>query len=146
MNFEDTMSAEKLFSEILEEFELAESRAEKLNVLRKYDHPRLRDFFVATFNPNIQFDVEIPAYRPAEEPAGLNWTYLDLEMNRIYRFVKGHSDNLTQEKKKSLLVVVLESLHKDEAALMVKMLKKDLGVKGLTVKILQEAYPGIKVE
>lgn len=142
------MSATKLFSEILDEFSQCQTRQERLNCLRKYDHPSLRTFFYAAFNPAIEFDVEIPPYRPAPEPAGLNYTYLDQEMNKLYRFAKGHPSRpagLTPEKQKSLLVVILESLHKDEADLMVKMLRKDLKVKYLTSGIIEEAYPGLKL-
>ena len=136
----------KLFSEIFAEFEKAETKQDRINVLRKYDHPRLREFFVYLFNPTLQFDVEVPKYRPATEPEGLNYTYLDIEVPKLYRFIKNHRDRpagLTPEKQKSLLVVVLESLHKDEAELLTKLIKKDLGIKYLTIKLIQEAYPGI---
>lgn len=142
------MSAEKLYSEIFDEFDQAATRQEKIKVLKKYDHPRFRDFLVMAFNPKIQFDVDVPNYRDAPEPAGLNWTYLDMEMSKMYRFIKNHplSVNLTPEKKKSLLTVVLESLHKDEAQLLTKMIKKNLQVKFLTPNIISEAYPGINIE
>lgn len=142
------MSATKLFSEILDEFQKAETKKEKIEILKKYDHHTFRSFLILAFNKDIQFDVEIPKYRPAPEPAGLNFTYLDMEMNKMYRFIKNHpkrSANLTGEKKKSLLVVILESLHKDEADLMVKMFNKKLNIKSLTPAIIKEAYPGINV-
>jgi hypothetical protein len=41
------------------------------------------------------------------------------------------------------LVVILESLHKDEAALLVKLLKKNLGIKHLNLNLVIEAFPGI---
>lgn len=142
------MSSDKLYSEIFEEFEKAESRADKINVLRKNDHPRFRDFLVAAFNPVFQFEVEVPKYRPAPEPAGLNFTYLDIEVPKLYRFIKGHpkkSSNISPEKQKSLLTVVLESLHKDEADLLVRCIKKDLNIKFLTPKLIKEAFPNINL-
>jgi hypothetical protein len=140
------MSAEKLYSEIIEEFNQVTTRQDRINVLRKYDHPRFRTFLTAAFHPGISFDVEIPRYRPAEEPAGLNFTYLDIEMNKLYRFIKNHPStppNLTQEKKKQLLLVTLESLHKDEAELLVKVITKKFEVKYLTVNLINEAFPGL---
>jgi hypothetical protein len=137
------MSAEKLYSEIFEEFDKAQNKTERINVLKKYDHLRFREFLVYALDPTIEFDVEIPNYRPAIEPAGLNFTYLDLEMSKMYRFIKGHKlrpVGLTSEKQKSLLLVILESLHKDEADLLVKVIKRDLEVKFLTKKLVQEAY------
>jgi hypothetical protein len=140
------MSAFKLYSEILDEFNQATTRADRIAVLRKYDHPRWRSFLQASFHPGIIFDAPIPKYRPAVEPAGLNFSYLDSEMVKMYRFVKNHPsrpEGLTPEKQKSLLTVVLESLHKDEADLVVKMMKKDLNVKFLTANLVSEAFPGI---
>ena len=136
----------KLFFEIFEEFEKAETKADRIAVLKKYDHPRLREFLIHALEPKILFDVEIPNYRPAIEPAGLNFTYIDNETPKLYRFVKNHRlrpAGLTPEKQKSLLLVILESLHKDEAELFVRMIKKDLNIKHLTKKLVQEAYPGI---
>jgi hypothetical protein len=140
------MSAFKLYSEILEEFNQVTTRADRIAVLRKYDHPRWRSFLQASFHPGIIFDAPIPNYRAAVEPAGLNYSYLDSEMVKMYRFVKNHPsrpEGLTPEKQKSLLTVVLESLHKDEADLVVKMMKKDLNVKFLTANLVSEAFPGI---
>lgn len=139
------MSAEKLYSEIIEEFEKAETKQQRVAILRKYDHPRFRTFLQAAFNPNIEFDVPIPNYRPAVEPAGMNFAYLDAEMTKMYRFVKNHParpKGLTTDKQRQLLLVILESLHKDEAALLVKVLQKKLEVKFLTPNLINEALPG----
>jgi hypothetical protein len=140
------MSAEKLYSEIFEEFDTCTTKAERINCLRKHDHPRFRSFLKAAFDPKIVFDVEVPKYRPAPEPAGLNFTYLDLEMPKLYRFIKGHPERpvgLTKEKQTQLLLVVLESLHKDEAELLCQLVSKKIDVKFLTVNIVKEAFPGL---
>lgn len=141
------MSREKLYSEIFEEFQEADTRQDKINILRKYDHPRLRLFFELLFNKDIKFDVEIPTYRPAPEPAGLNYSYIESEIPKLYRFIEGHPDrtNVPPNKLKNLLVVVLESLHKDDAEILVNLFKKDLGIKYLTPKIVSEAFPGIRI-
>jgi hypothetical protein len=52
---------------------------------------------------------------------------------------------LTGAKQKSLLIVILESLHKDEADLLVKLFKRKLEVKFLTANLVREAYPGINI-
>lgn len=136
----------RLFSEIFEEFEQAETRADKIAVLRKYWHPRLQEFLEYAFNPNIVFDVEPPKdWRPAIEPAGLNITYLDMEIPKLYRFIKDHPNraaSIPPEKQTKLLKVVLEALHPSESELLLKLIKKNLGVKGLTVKIIQDAMSG----
>lgn len=136
----------RLFSEIFAEFEQAPTKADKMAVIRKYWHPSLRDFLEYAFNPNIHFDVTPPkTWRPAVEPAGLNVTYLDMEVPKLYRFIKGHPHRpatLESEKQTKLLTTVLESLHPSESELLLKLIKKNLGVKGLTVKLIQEAISG----
>lgn len=140
------MISDILYSEIFAEFDKAKNKAERIAVLRKYDHPRFREFLNYAFNPHVKFDVEIPQYREAVEPAGLNFAYLSSEVPKLYRFIVGHpmrADGLSATKQKQLLIVLLESLHKDDAALLVKLFKKDLGVKYLTMNLVLEAFPGM---
>jgi hypothetical protein len=136
----------RLYSEVLQEFEQAEDKATRLAVLRKYDHPRFREFLIYALNTKIEFDAEVPNWRPAVEPAGLNYTYLESEIPKLYRFVKNHPqrpEGLTKEKQKQLLVVVLESLHKDEAQILADVITRKFKVNNLTKKLVQEAYPGM---
>jgi hypothetical protein len=136
----------KLYTEILDEFQKAQTKQERIAVLKKYDHKNFREFLYYALEPTIEFDVEVPNYRPAPEPAGLNYTYLDLEVKKLYRFIKDHklrSPGLTSQKQKQLLVVVLESLYKDEAELLTKVLQKKFKIPNLTIKLVQEAYPGM---
>jgi len=42
-------------------------------------------------------------------------------------------------------LVILESLHKEEAFLLVRMLRKDLAIKFLTPKLIKEAFPDIDI-
>ena len=130
------MSAEKLYSEILDDFQKEETKEGRIGVLRKNDHKMFREFLEAAFNPGVVFDVDIPNYKPDLSPAGLNYTYLDMEMNKLYRFVKNHPKRTAVDPKKlsKLLEIVLVSLHKDEAELLVRCMKKDLKVPYLTPK------------
>jgi len=140
------MIKEKLMTEIFDEFEKAQNKQERIAVLKKYDHKNFREFLWYALEPTIEFDVEIPKYRPAVEPAGLNFSYLSIEVKKMYRFVKNHKlrpAGLTPQKQKQLLVVVLESLYKDEAELLVKILQKKFKIPNLTIKLVQEAYPGM---
>jgi len=136
----------KIFSEIFEEFQEAKTKNERINILRKYDHPRFREFLFYALSKKIQFDIEAPNYRPAPEPAGLNYAYLDLETEKLYRFIKGHPrkpQGLTNEKQKQLLVVVLESLYKDEAEILFKVINKKFEIPFLTQSLVNEAFPNL---
>lgn len=140
------MISDKLYSEIFSEFEKAKTKEDRISILRKYDHPRFREFLVYAFSPNINFDAEIPNYKPASEPAGLNYAYLSTEVPKLYRFIKNHPkrpNGLTPYKQKQLLLVTLESLHKDEALLLVNLIKKDLKIQNLTLELVKEAFPGL---
>lgn len=141
--------SDKLYTEIFDEFNRATTKAERIAILQKYDNKNFREFFVAAFNDSVQFDVELPTtYRPAIEPAGLNYTYLSLEIPKLYRFIKDHprrSLNLGEKKKTDLLRVILESLHRDEARLLVNLLQKKLDVKFLTSNLVKEAFPNINI-
>ena len=142
------MSAELLYSEILDAFKTLSTDEERIAYLRKQDHQRFRDFLQYAFNPKIEFDVKIPEYRPAQEPAGLNFTYLDIELGKMYLYIKGHSKrspDLTPERQTSLFKSILEALHKDEAAYLVKMVNKDLEIPTLTKKLINQAYPNLEL-
>jgi hypothetical protein len=139
------MSSEKLYSEIFEEFEKATTKQERINILRREGDERFQFFLQLVFNPAIEFDVVLPhIYRPAKEPAGLNYSYLDIEMTRMYRFIKNHPKRppeFTAEKTTQLILVMIESLHKDEAAIILKVFQKDFKVKHLTHALVKEAFP-----
>ena len=143
------MSSEKLYSEIFEEFEKATTKQERINVLRREGDERFRFFLQLVFNPAIEFDIIMPhIYRPAKEPAGLNFAYLDTEMPRMYRFIKNHPlrpPEFTAEKTTQLILVMLESLHRDEAAILIKVFQKDFKVKQLTANLVKEAFPDLVI-
>lgn len=143
------MNFNRLYTEIFDEFQKAPTRKDKIDVLRKYDNGRLREFLFLMFSPNIEFDVEIPkTYKVNPEPVGMTMSTLHLEVTRLYRFVKGHpkkAAGLTGDKQKNLLINVLESIHKDEAELLVKVLKHEAKVPYLTLQIVKEAFPGINL-
>ena len=136
-----------LYSEIFDQYTKAATKEDKIAVLRKHDHKQLREFFHYLYSPNIIFEVTIPTYKPAKEPAGLNFTYLDIEMSKMYRFIKDHEKrtNTTPERREALLVGILESLHKDEAELLIGLIRKDLGIKYLTPLMVKEAYPDLDI-
>jgi hypothetical protein len=138
------MSSSLLYHEIIDQFNNTQKRSEKISVLQKHSDKNFITFLQYAFDPSIVFDVEIPNYRPSVNPAGLNETYLHNEVQKMYRFIKDHPkrpNGLTPQKQKNLLTVVLESLHKEEADLFVRCLKKDLKVPFLTPKLILEAFP-----
>lgn len=144
------MSADKLYSEVFEDFDKCVNKEERISLLRKYGDKAFVTFLQFVFDPNIKFDKEaFPRnYTPALEPAGLNYTYLNLEIPKLYRFIKNHPskpEGLTVEKQQKLLSIILESLHADEARILVHLFQKDLKVKHLTKKLVKESFPQINL-
>ncbi len=144
------MSSEILYSEILEEFGKATNKQERIDVLRKHADKRFVFFLELMLDPRVKYDIIMPEkYRPSVEPAGLNYAYLDTEMNKMYRFIKNHPDRpaeYTADKTTSAIQVILESLHADEAAIFRDLLQKKFKVKNLTVALAKEAFPSINLE
>lgn len=143
------MNFNRLYPEIFDEFQKAPTRKDKIAVLQKYDNGRLREFLFLMFSPNVKFDVEIPkSYKVNPEPAGLTMSTLHMEVTRLYRFIEGHPKRpagLTGVKQQNILINVLESIHKDEAELLIKVMKREVKIPYLTAQIVKEAYPGINL-
>ena len=140
------MIKNKLMFEILEEFENAKTESERIVILQKYDTHQFRHFLKNALDTTLEYDVEVPKYRPAPEPAGLNYTYLSMEMDKMYRFIKSHplrAEGLTADKQRQLLVVLLESLHEKEAEILAQILQNKFKVNFLTQKLIQKALPGM---
>lgn len=135
-----------MYHEILDQFQKAEKRSDKIEVLRKHADANFLTFMKMAFDSRIVFDVEIPVYKPSLLPAGLNDLYLHSEVQRLYRFIKDHPrrpQGLNPQKQKSLFIALLEALHKDEADLLVRCVNKDLRIPFLTPKLLKDAFPDL---
>ena len=140
------MNSNLMYHEVIQLFQETEKRSEKIEVLRKHADANFLTFLKMAFDPQIIFDAEIPVYKPSIIPAGLNDVYLHNEVSKLYRFIKNHPrrpEGLTAAKQKSLLVFLLESLHKDEAELLIRCMNKDLKVPFLTPKLIKEAFPNL---
>lgn len=137
-----------LFNEIIEEFDQQKNREARIGVLRKYGRNIwFKEFLNYCFNPKIQFDIiQIPDYKPAVEPAGVCYSNLSNEMRRLYIFISGHpkrTAKLDARREARILNALLGSIHKEEAALLVKCFKKDLEVRYLTPSLVKEAFPDL---
>lgn len=133
--------------EVFDEFEKAPNRESRIDVLRNNKSYALECVLRSTFHPNIRyvFD-EIPPYSKSVAPAGLGYTGIHQELDRVYLFEQNNpkvSPNLSLARKKVILAQMLESMEEKEAAMFAGMLMKKLPVKGLTYKLVQEAFPGL---
>lgn len=131
-------------STILKEASEIKSRKEKIEFLRSH-HPNqvMLTLLKYTFDPNIVFDLPegVPPYKPCE--------YIDQdarlyqEARKLYLFVKGQADNVHKIKKEALFIQVLESINPEDAKLLIGVKEKKLPYKGLTKKLIEEAFPNL---
>jgi hypothetical protein len=133
--------------EVFDEFEEVSSKKERMQVIEKNLSQTLVQVLQLTFDPQYQWLVtELPEnYIIPDTLPGISREQLSLQIRKLYLFRKGEptAEKLTVEKRNQLLLQMLESLEPREAEVVVGILKKDLGVKGLTYKFVKEAFPDL---
>ena len=65
------------------------------------------------------------------------------EVRRLYLFIKGGNPNLTKIKREALYIEMLESIHPEDAKLLINIKDKKIPYKGVTLKIIKEAFPNL---
>lgn len=131
-------------AEVFDEVSAAKTRKERLAILAKNDCRAVRACLKAQFDPDIQF-VDLGKrldYEPDQAPFGHNHSTIHMEFKKFYIFMEGPS-RLTVERKRQLLCQICEALHPDEAKVYVDCVRKKLKRRGLTEKLVREAYPGL---
>lgn len=134
--------------EIFDEFENATSKKDRMAVIEKNLSKTLVQVLELTYNPNYQWLItEMPdGYEvPTDTLPGLSGTQLSTELRKLYLFQKGNpnAEKLSAEKRKELLLQLLERLEPREAEVIIGILSKDLGVRGLDYKFVKEAFPNL---
>ena len=133
-----------LFSEILTKVAKLKTKKDKVEYLQKYNTDALRMVIKASFDPNIQWALpegDVP-YRANEAPEGTEHTLLSQEARTLFNFIRGGNGQLTQNKRETMFVQMLEGLHADEAKLVVAAKDKKLHqvYKGLSANVVKEAF------
>jgi hypothetical protein len=131
--------------EVFDEFEMASSKKDKMAVIEKNLSKTLVQVFELAYHPDYQWLItEMPVeYRVPDTLPGISRCQLSTEIRKLYLFRKGDpsAEKLTDQKRKQLLLQLIESLEPREAEVVIGILSKDLGVKGLTYKFIKEAFP-----
>ena len=133
-----------LFSEILTKVAKLKTKKDKIEYLQKYNTDALRMVIKASFDPKIEWALpegDVP-YRANEAPEGTEHTVLSQEARTLFNFIKGGNGQLTQNKRETMFVQMLEGLHADEAKLIVAAKDKKLHqvYKGLSANVVKEAF------
>lgn len=130
-------------SEILDKTRKEKTVKGKVDILKQNDSVPLRTILKYTYDPSVEFLVpdSEPPYTPSESPEGHGMLYSEARRLRI--FVKGGGyDKLNQLRREVLFVEMLESIHANDAQVLVDMIV-DRKFKGITDKTVKEAFPGL---
>ena len=133
-----------LISEILEKVSKVKTKKEKVKLLQEYNHNALRMVIKSSFDPKIEWalpDGDVP-YTRNDAPEGTEHTSLSYESRKLYHFIKGGDNQITQNKSEAMFVQMLEGLHESEAAVLVAAKDKKLHqmYKGLSKNVVVEAF------
>tara|TARA_B100000029_G_scaffold432331_1_gene444356 strand:- start:92 stop:577 length:486 start_codon:yes stop_codon:yes gene_type:complete len=133
-----------LLSEVLDLVAKAKTKDKKIQILREHNSDSLRMVIKSSFDPNVEWllpEGEVP-YVPNEAPEGTEHNVLSYEARKLYHYIKGGNNTLTQNKRETMFVQLLEGLHESEADLIVAAKDKVLHqkYKGLSTNVVREAF------
>ena len=137
-----------LVSEILRAAHGAKTVEKKVQVLTQYKRDDVKACLIWNFDKAIRSAIpegDVP-YKPNDAPIGVDGghTRLIYEWRSLYNFIRGGNNRLSQMKRETMLVQMLESLHKDEAEVLVLVKDKELQSKyRITRNVVEKAYPEI---
>ena len=134
-----------MFSEIAMKVNNAKDKPRKLKVLKDNDSVALRQVLKGAFDPKIEWALptgdEIP-YKVNDAPLGTDHTLLSREAKRLYLFIKGGDNTLSNTKRETLFIQILEGLSAEEAAFLVTVVNKKVNneYKGFTANLVKDAF------
>jgi hypothetical protein len=141
------MAKKLLVTEVLELVAQAETRKDKIAVLREHNSLELRDILKGAFDDTIQFILPtgVPPVNESEKRL-YDKTRLMSETKKFRYFVKGGpGEQVNRVRREKMFIDILYRIDSKEIPLVCHMKDKTLdGVyKGVTKKLVQEAFPGL---
>ena len=130
-------------SEILEMVSKEKNRAKKIELLHQHQSVPLKQVLQYCFDPNIKWllpEGDVP-YKPSALTDQESMFYV--EARRLYLFVEGGNDDLTDLRRQTLFIELLETLDPADAKLLVKIKDKKMPYPGITYKLIKEAFTEI---
>lgn len=142
------------FPEIFEELGNCTKKAEKIDVLQKYENVKgFRSFLYITYDPNIKWgvtraDVENLTYDHMDiVDYDLAPTNLFLESpKRMFNFTNVRNPMLKKNKIQKNMARLFSVMHHEEIELVKQSIDRKIKVKGLTANLIREALPDLLTE
>jgi len=134
-----------LLHEVLQKVSNAKTKAEKVKLLQEHNTPALRQILIANFDESVISmlpEGDVP-YTANDAPEDTEHTKLMHEYRKLYLFFKGGA-NISQSRRETLFIQLLEGLHKGEAEVLCLVKDKKLGKRWkITKQCVEEAFPQI---
>ena len=133
-----------MMNEIATKINNAKDKPRKLKVLKDNDSVALRQVLKGAFDPKIEWLLpqgDVP-FKRNDAPIGTEHTLLSQEAKRLYLFTKGGDSSLSNTKRETLFIQLLEGLSAEEADFLVTVVNKKINnkYKGLTANLVREAF------
>jgi len=133
--------------EVLELVDKQRTKAKKIEILQEYEDNALKAILIWNFDPtavSVMPEGPVP-YKENEVPVGTDHTSLRREWKNLYHFVKGGNDSISNIRRETMFIQLLEGLHPEEAKIICLVKDKDLESKyKITYDMVQKAYPDIQ--
>ena len=134
----------KLISDIFKEVEKVKGRKAKIQKLQEYQENNVfMQILEAVCDVRVVFELPegAPPFEASEDMID-NTGGLYQEIRKMYIFTKNsRSREIHKIKRERIFIEMLESIHPEDAKLMLGVKEKKLPYKGITSKLVQEAFP-----
>ena len=130
--------------EVFGELAKLESESEKVTFLKKWgDNFAIKSILQGCYNPNVKF--LLPAGSPPyqENDPTMVETRLYGMAKRFNMFVEGGRNIASQTKREMLFIELLESIHPEDAKIVLNMVAKTDPVEGMTQNVAHLAFPDL---
>ena len=141
--------ARKLISEVLAEAGKIVLREERITFLQKNKSPGLTDILRINYDDSIVsvLPTGAPSYKQDDAPKGYEYTILNKAYTQFKYYFKGPvSSGMKPLKREGLFLNLLESLNVEEAELLISAKDKKMKCKGITKRLVNDAFPGLIVK
>lgn len=133
---------QKAIFEILQEVSDKKTEKEKIEILRQHENNNvLKTILAGAYYDGVRWNLPPgePPFKPCDPVNAENFLYG--EAKRLYLFCEG-GPPLTNLRRETLFVEMLESVHPKDALILLAMKDKKLPYKGITKALIQKAFPG----
>ena len=133
--------------EIFELVSEQRTKAKRVEILKEYRDDSVTAVLIWNYDERVQSavpDGQVP-YKENEVPVGTDHTSLRREWKTLYHFIKGGNPTLSNLRRETMFVQLLEGLHPKEAEIICLVKDKDLAsvYPKVTLDVVKQAFPDI---